>query len=219
MQTVSDQNVAKQVTEELRDAIYAGELKPGERLVERKLAARLGVSHIPVREALARLAEERLVEREPRRGARVARMTRADLDEITSLRIVLEQFVAERAQERWNDDARNRLETILDAMDAAEPGDTAEIFRQDRAFHETLSELAEHRLLSDMSTRLQGRIASFLLATTSELSADQQHAHTQSHRVIVDALASGDATHLREVIAHHIVEGAARIPLDDPDRE
>ena len=57
MQTVSAQNVAKQVTEELRDAIYAGELKPGERLVERKLAARLGVSHIPVREALARLAE------------------------------------------------------------------------------------------------------------------------------------------------------------------
>lgn len=219
MRTVSDQNVAEQVAGELRTAIYSGELGPGERLVERKLAASLGVSHIPVREALARLVEERLVEREPRRGARVARLTRTDLDEITSLRIVLEQFTAERVQDRWSKAARDRLDAIVEAMDAAGPGDTAEIFRQDRAFHQALADLAEHHLLSDLSARLQGRTAAFLLATTSELTADQQHDHAVSHRVIVDALAGGDPAVLREVIAQHINDGAARIPLPDDEPE
>ncbi len=119
MRTVSDRNIAEQVADELRAAIQSGELAPGERLVERTLADRLGVSHIPVREALTRLAEERLIVREPRRGARVAELTAQDLDEISSLRIVLEQFMALRVQERWNADAAARLESIVTAMGAA----------------------------------------------------------------------------------------------------
>lgn len=215
MRTVSDHNVAKQVTDELRDAIYSGEFGPGERLVERKLAASLGVSHIPVREALARLVEERLVDKQPRRVARVAMLSRTDLEEIASLRILLEQFIAERVQERWNADARARLEEILAAMDAAAPGDTAEVFRQDRAFHQTLAELAEHRLLSDMNARLQGRVAGFLRATTSALTENEQHLHVLSHQKIIDAIASGDRERVRAVIAEHIMQGADRIPLPE----
>src|SRR5690606_314708 len=111
MRTVSDQNIAEQVTDELRAAIHSGELAPGDRLVERKLAERLGVSHIPVREALTRLAEERLITREPRRGARVAALTAQDLEEIASLRTALEQFMAIRVQERWTDASAARLQT------------------------------------------------------------------------------------------------------------
>ncbi len=215
MRTVSDQNVARQVTDELRDAIYAGELKPGDRLVERKLAADLGVSHIPVREALARLIEEGLIEKEPRRGARVARLTPRDLEELTSMRIVLEQFVVERVITRWNPDARALLSAQLDEMASAAPGDTATLFRQDRAFHETLASLAEHGILSDVSTRLQGRVAAFILATTSELPADQQAAHVHSHQLIIDALDDGDLDAARAVVAEHITQGAARIRVDD----
>lgn len=215
MRTVSDQNIARQVTDELRDAIYAGELKPGDRLVERKLAADLGVSHIPVREALARLIEEGLVEKEPRRGARVARLTKRDLEEITSMRIVLEQFVIERVLPRWTPEARAELSSQLDDMAAAAPGDTATIFRQDRAFHESLANLAEHGILSDITTRLQGRIAAFILATTSELAVDQQAAHVHSHQLIIDALDEGDIERARTVVADHISAGAARIRTDD----
>lgn len=211
MRTVSDQNIAEQVADELRAAIHSGELAPGERLVERKLADRLGVSHIPVREALTRLAEERLIVREPRRGARVAELTASDLDDISSLRIVLEQFMAIRVQERWNADAAARLETIVSAMGAAAPGDVDEVLRQDRLFHETLAELAEHRFLDEVSAQLRGRIAGFIRAANAALDVDEQEEHVRSHQEIVDALASGDPDRVRTVVAGHITRAVERI--------
>ncbi|MFK3834585.1 GntR family transcriptional regulator [Microbacterium sp. NPDC087868] len=211
MRTVSDQNIAEQVADELRAAIHSGELAPGERLVERKLADRLGVSHIPVREALTRLAEERLIVREPRRGARVAELTASDLDDISSLRIVLEQFMAIRVQERWNADAAARLETIVTAMGAAAPGDVDEVLRQDRLFHETLAELAEHRFLDEVSAQLRGRIAGFIRAANAALDVDEQEEHVRSHQEIVDALASGDPDRVRTVVAEHITRAVERI--------
>ncbi|MFF7290999.1 GntR family transcriptional regulator [Microbacterium sp. NPDC008134] len=211
MRTVTDQNIAEQVADELRAAIHSGELAPGERLVERKLADRLGVSHIPVREALTRLAEERLIVREPRRGARVAELTASDLDDISSLRIVVEQFMAIRVQERWNADAATRLDAIVAAMGAASPGDIDEVLRQDRLFHETLAELAEHRFLDEISAQLRGRIAGFIRAANDALGVDEQDAHVRSHQEIVDALASGDPERVRTVVADHITRGARRI--------
>ena len=94
-------SVAGRVADQLRDLIRDGAYAPGARLVERAIARELGTSHIPVREALARLAEEGLVVRLPRRGARVAELSPRLLEEISSVRVVLEQFVCRRVLERW----------------------------------------------------------------------------------------------------------------------
>lgn len=211
MRTVLDQNLAEQVTDELRAAIHSGELTPGERLVERKLAGRLGVSHIPVREALTRLAEEGLIIREPRRGARVAQLTTRDLEEIASLRIVLEQFMALRVQERWTEASAQRLQHIITAMEAAEVGDMAEVLRQDRAFHEALAELSEHRFLTELSAQLRGRITGFITAANVALPATEQAEHVRSHREIMDAIASRDPDVARDVIAEHVKRAFERI--------
>lgn len=216
MRSVSDQNIAEQVADELRAAIHSGELAPGERLVERKLAARLGVSHIPLREALTRLAQERLVVREPRRGARVAALTARDLEEISSLRIVLEQFMAIRVQERWDAESAERLGAIVDAMSTAAPGDIAEVLRQDRLFHETLADLAEHRFLDEISSQLRGRIAGFLQAANAALDPAEQEEHVRSHQQIIDALASGDPERARTVIAEHVTRAVERIAPTAP---
>lgn len=217
MRTVSDQNIAEQVADELRTAIHSGELMPGERLVERKLAERLGVSHIPVREALTRLAEERLVVREPRRGAKVAELTDRDLEEISSLRIVLEQFMAIRVQERWNEASAQRLQDILAAMDAAPIGDMTEVLRQDRAFHEALAELSEHRFVTELNAQLRGRIAGFIQAANAALPPAEQAEHVRSHRLIYEAIASGDPEAAREAIAAHVTQAVDRIaPLTGP---
>lgn len=217
MRTVSDQNVAEQVTDELRAAIHSGELAPGDRLIERKLAEKLGVSHIPVREALTRLAEERLITREPRRGARVAGLTAQDLEEIASLRIVLEQFMAIRVQERWTAASAARLQEIISAMESAQVGDMAEILRQDRAFHEALADLSEHRFLTELSAQLRGRIAGFIRAANEALPEEEQADHVNSHRQIMDAIASGDPDAARNVIAEHVKRAFARIePLSEP---
>ncbi|WP_244632303.1 MULTISPECIES: GntR family transcriptional regulator [unclassified Microbacterium] len=216
VRSVSDQNIAEQVTDELRAAIHSGELAPGERLVERKLADRLGVSHIPVREALTRLAEERLITREPRRGARVAQLSAQDLEEISSLRIVLEQFMAIRVQERWNEESAARLGAIIQAMSDAAPGDIAEVLRQDRLFHETLADLAEHRFLDELSGQLRGRITGFIQAANSALDPTEQEEHVRSHQQIVDAIASGDPEQARAVIAEHVTRAVRRITPSVP---
>lgn len=217
MRSVSDQNIAEQVADELRSAIHSGELAPGERLVERRLAERLGVSHIPVREALTRLAQERLVVREPRRGARVAALTARDLEEISSLRIVLEQFMAIRVQERWDEESAARLGAVVQAMAAVPEGDIAELLRQDRLFHETLSELADHRFLDEVNSQLRGRIAGFLQAANSALDPAEQEEHVRSHQQIVDAIADGDPEAARAVIAEHVTRAVRRITPTDTD--
>lgn len=218
MRTVSDHNIAEQVTDELRAAIHSGELAPGDRLVERKLAERLGVSHIPVREALTRLAEERLITREPRRGARVAALTAQDLEEIASLRIVLEQFMAIRVQERWTEASAQRLQQIIDAMEAAEVGDMTEVLRQDRAFHEALAELSEHRFVTEINAQLRGRITGFISAANAALPPAEQAEHVRSHREIMDAIAGGDPDAARAVIAEHVKRAFERIePLAQSD--
>ena len=211
---VSDQNIADQVADELRNAIHSGELEPGERLVERKLAERLGVSHIPVREALAKLAEERLVERQPRRGARVAALTTEELAEISTLRIVLEQFVCQRVQERWNARSEAKLRRIVASMiEAAERGDGERMFALDRKFHEQLWELADHRLLMDMTSQLRGRINGFLRAANNALEPADRIAHAQAHGEIVDAIASGDLELARATMAKHVEIAVARISI------
>lgn len=211
MRSVSDQNIAEQVADQLRAAIHSGEFLPGERLVERRLAERLGVSHIPVREALTRLAEERLISHEPRRGARVAELTVGDLEEISSLRIVLEQFMVIRVQERWSETSAIRLETIVYAMESAAPGDMGEVLRLDREFHEALEELAEHRFLTEVTAQLRSRIAGFISAANAALAPADQAEHVQSHRFILEAIASGDPDAARAVIAEHVSRALDRI--------
>lgn len=212
MKNLSEQNIATKVIDELREAIQSGELEPGTRLVERKLAERLGVSHIPVREALAILTQERLVERQPRRGARVAALDAAEIAEITSLRIVLEQFVAVRVQERWDAKAEKQLTKIVDGMRrAANRGDADAMFGYDRQFHDALWQLSEHHLLVEVTARLRGRLTGFLRAANRMLPAEQLSEHAEAHAEIIHALASGDPAALKPVIADHIETAAVRI--------
>ena len=205
-------NLSQKVFERVREAILSGELAPGSRLVERRLAEDLDVSHIPVREALARLADEGLVDRNARRGSWVASLTVEELEEISSLRVVLEQFVAVRVQERWSSEAEEQLRAIVGAMQsAAALGDVEELRHQDRVFHETLWELAEHATLIELAARLRGRINSVLRAATLALSRDGLEAHAASHGELLDAIASGVPRRARRAMEVHITTATKRV--------
>jgi DNA-binding GntR family transcriptional regulator len=207
-----EKNLSQKVFERVREAIISGELAPGSRLVERRLAEELEVSHIPVREALARLADEGLVERNARRGSWVASLTLDELDEISSLRVVLEQFVVARVQERWTADAEKRLRVVVaDMLRAARAGDVDYVRHSDRIFHETLWELAEHGTLLELAARLRGRINSFVRAATLALSRDELEAHASSHVDLLDAIASGVPRQARRAMERHITVAAERV--------
>ena len=218
---ISAPGLAETIAERLRVAIQSGVYPPGTRLPERPLAAELGVSHIPVREALARLAEEGLVEREPRRGARVAALTARQLDEISSLRIVLEQFVARRVQLVWTPAIERRLRAVAREMvAAADRGDALRVVELDQRFHERLWQLAEHELLNELAAMVRRRVTSFLVSATRALPPADLREHALTHVALIEALASGEQARAEVETERHISLAAERIrrtlPPEDP---
>ena len=132
----------------LREEILSGVLAPGERLVEEHLTRRFGISRAPLREALRLLGQQGLVEHLPRRGARVARLSRTDVDELFSLRDVLERFVVETALPVKDKTDLRELEATLESMaSAAASGARFQEARAHCRFHVALAALAGHRQL------------------------------------------------------------------------
>jgi DNA-binding GntR family transcriptional regulator len=205
-------SVAARVADQLRDLIRDGAYPPGARLVERSIASELGTSHIPVREALARLAEEGLVVRLPRRGARVAELSPRMLEEISSVRVVLEQFVCRRVLERWTPAAQAELNRLARRMtSAAERGATKTVCELDVRFHETLWRLADHALLLEVAAGLRGRIESFLRAANAALAPEELRQHALAHVELVEVLASRDEQAVANAMRAHIELGARRV--------
>ncbi len=196
----------------LREAIINGKFPPGTRLVEQSLAQQLGISRIPVREAIQQLVDEGLVVKEPRRGAYVQSYSDAELEEVYSLRVVLEGFVIERVMANWSDQARAELQVIVDRMtQAAQAGDKKLVSDLDTKFHETLWELANHQILLEVVSSLRIRITHFLVKANAAISGDAVDAHVQSHQILLDCLNSGDVEAAKAKITEHILGGKRRI--------
>jgi DNA-binding GntR family transcriptional regulator len=207
-----DQNLADAVADRIRAAIWSGQYQPGDRLVERRLAHEFGISHIPLREALARLTEEGLVERLPRRGARVASLTPRMLEEVSSLRVVLEQFVVRRLKDRFTPEAYLELQGIVDRMvKAAEDHDLVRVHEIDQEFHQRLWELTDHALLVELAAQMRSRTSHFYRAAAASLGPDEVRRHADSHQQLLDVIASGDRRAAERAMQHHVEQAAKRI--------
>jgi DNA-binding GntR family transcriptional regulator len=212
LQPLPDQSLADAVADRLRDAIHRGEFQPGERLVERTLSDLYGVSHIPVREALTKLEDEGLVVRRPRRGARVAELTPANLAEVSSMRVLLEVFLVRRACERWSAQVERDLMHVVDRMAAAaRKGDAAGVLELDHRFHERLCRQADHSILLELVSHMRGRINGFLRATIQTLTPDELVAHAVKHRTLAQVIAAGDPDAAADAMRAHIQAAADRI--------
>ena len=127
---------AQHVVEGLRRALIAGELVPGDRVLQEEIAASLGVSLAPVREALAVLEQEGQVTYLPRRGYFVAELDLGEMREIYALRALLEERAARRALPLLDEDGMRRIELAArDCVDAAGGGDVAGELDANRRFH------------------------------------------------------------------------------------
>lgn len=207
-----------EVASRLRDAIRNGELPAGARLVEQETAERLGVSRVPVREAIQMLVDEGLVRKSPRRGAYVYVPTRKEIDEIASLRLVLEHLVVERAIERWNSEDEAVLRQIVTEMRRGmETGDYQRIYEQDVIYHHKLWEIADHEILLEIVSSLRSRISRVLyesavsVADAERGDPAQMYDHIHGHDVLIDILASGDVDAARQEMTNHIMRGKSRI--------
>ncbi len=193
----------------LRRAIVAGELRPGERVRQDEVAARLGVSLGPVREALAVLEQEGQVTYRPRRGYVVTELDLADLREIYALRALLEDRAARQALPQLDEDALQRIDLAArDCVDAAR-GDVAAELEANRRFHFGLLESPDQphtlrlvRLLWDSTETYR---AMYYNAPESRAEA------TDSHDRILAALRAGDADGLVAELGAHRERALARL--------
>lgn len=200
----------------LRRAIIVGELVPGQRLVESALAAQLNISRGPLREALQFLEQEGLVVTEPRRGRFVRSADKRTLEEVYTLRRVLEPFAAERALATWSDASRTRMQQALDRLaEASRSASLRMVAARDIEFHTTLIELADHQLLwRTWNDSIAGNLHLLLnLTTPTHQSLDEP---VGRHAVILDALVAGDGDALRRVIEGHIDDAQARSRIAFP---
>ena len=195
------------VLEALREAIFDGIFQPGDRLNESHIADQLNISRGPIREALRRLEEMELVIRSPGRGCFVKQYERKDIEELWTLRNVLEQFAIGLAcPVATKKDLRRLLEIVNKMHRAAEEKDQKKLLEFDLMVHEYLLELANHSLLKKTWQSLGVRIQRFLYLQPSIY--DKLDKVAQTHEPIVSALEAGDVAKAQEAIEQHISEVA-----------
>jgi len=207
MSAISRTVLREQVKDILLHRIASGDLKPGERLVETRIAAELGTSQAPVREALRDLELLRMVESEPFRGARVRAFGDAELIEVYPVRAVLEELAAREATKLLDGDV-TLLEREVEAMRAAAKRDDVNaLVRHDIAFHRLMVEAAGNVVLEQCwkSLGVEGRITISLYGTYVE-----PEEAAERHVPILEAIRSRKpAVAAREARKH--VESFARI--------
>jgi DNA-binding GntR family transcriptional regulator len=212
LQPLRTPSVVEGVVVAVREAITEGRYRPGEHLVERRVAAELGVSTIAVREAFSQLAEEGLVERRPRRGTHVTAMSYAALRDITRVRIAIEELVVELAIENWSSEAREDVQSIVDKMVAAvRRRDSDELFDLDNQFHEKFWQIAASETLLELAANLRGRIRRFLLAADKSLRPDELEVMIAAHQSWLDAVDSGDLDRAKDEARRQITVAFERI--------
>lgn len=209
---VEQRTLGDEAADRLRAAIRNGVLKPGTRLIERELAERLGMSRIPIREAIQHLVDEGLARKLPHRGAQVYVPTRDEIEEISSLRVVLERFVAERVIQRWQPYHEEQLRTIVNSMRlAARQQDSQEVYAQDYRFHLTLWQIAQHSMMFEVLSTLRARISRFLYEANGALTMAELDMHINGHDDLVDVLLSGQVVEAQDAFTRHVLGAKERI--------
>lgn len=203
--------LSEQVKDRLLQQIIEGDLPPGSRIVETKVAKEFGTSQAPVREALRALASLGLVEVRPHRGAWVRQPSPEELVEANEVRGVLEAFAAEQAARVIDDKCIRRLERLVDEMiELATVGDAHEQAVKNAEFHATIVDAADNDTLKRSWKLLEPFSQTYLTAAVPGV--DLMWLATR-HTELLDALRDRDPARAAEAARKHQDE-AARIKAD-----
>lgn len=181
--------LADEVVDSLREAIFAGQLSPGEPISEEALAKSLNVSRGPIREALSKLEHEGLVITRDNRRKFVARLSREDLEEVYSLRTVLELLAVRGAVRHAGPSELGEMQAIVDKMVAsvADGMNEKEAAELDINFHDALCRASKHKRLHQIWSELHQQIQIVLLSRNVANEDYREHV-VKSHQKILDAI-------------------------------
>jgi DNA-binding GntR family transcriptional regulator len=192
----------------LHAAIVAGELSPGERLVEEELAERLGESRNSVRGAILRLGHDGLVVRERNRGARVRRFTPEEAVEVLEARAALESLAAGYAAARRTEDEARELQALVEEMARLHhEGELLAMSERNALLHRRILEISRHRVARDLGARLHSQVVRFQFRTV--LAPGRPRKSLAEHERIVAAIAAGDRDAAERAMREHLGNVAA----------
>ncbi len=188
---------------QLRKAILTGKIKPGERLTEVKLGRILGTSRTPIREAIRMLEEDGLAIIVPGSGARVARMTVKDLQEVMEIRSALEQLSAGLAAQRSNAEEKEKIrEACNDFAKSTQAGDILVIAEADVRFHDLILAAAKNQKLGGILNSLADSIYRYRYEYIQD---DGHYEHLiEEHNEICGAIGRGDREAAEKAARNHI---------------
>lgn len=180
-------SLSQVVADELRRGILTGKRKAGDRLVEDRLSAELGVSRVPIREALRRLAAEGLVELQPRRGASVAAFSADVARDLVEVRAMLEGLNARLAARHRAPGIVAELRQVLaQGNAAAQAENVADLVRLNGEFHDKLAEAGRNSILWDIMRTLRERTSLVFAVNTRRRSQQDWDEHSRILAAVID---------------------------------
>jgi DNA-binding GntR family transcriptional regulator len=195
-------SLADKAYHEIRGLIVSLELAPGALIDERELIERLEIGRTPVREALRRLAHERLVEVYPRRGMFVTGVDVRELARLSEVRELLEPEAARLAAERATDTDREHLSLLMTELDAGLDAGGSELMDLDERIHRAVYRAAHNDLLEatlEQYYALALRIWSIALDRAHELEEA-----VEAHRALLEAIQAGDGERAADTMRAHV---------------
>ncbi|MGQ5652786.1 GntR family transcriptional regulator [Streptomyces sp. EKR5.2] len=201
---VTGQEGRRLVSTAIRRALSAGDLVPGQRLVEQELSESLHATRNCVREALQDLAADGLIELVPRRGARVRVVSVEEAIQITECRAALEGLCARRAAQHASAEQREGLREIGARMqEAVAGGDLSTYSALNRELHARIAEMSGQKVAGGLLDRLKGQMVRYQFRLA--LRPGRPAKSLPQHLAIIEAIVTGDG---------HAAEAAARAHLD-----
>lgn len=198
--------VANVATAQIRTAILTGELAPGTRVRQEALATRLAVSRSPVRQALAVLEREGLIQRDPRYGSIVAPLDAAFIRDLYEFRGAIERYVAATLAERPGSVSGQCRQIVTAGQKAVSSGDQSRLIELDLQFHTMLYDAVGNSVLSDIMRGQWAHIRRVMAATLRIAGYPPQV--WKEHSAILDAIEFNDPERARTLAGAHIDAGA-----------
>lgn len=199
--------VREQAFNRVRDAIITGQFPPGTRLIERELCEAMGVSRTSIREVLRRLEAEKLIEVGPRKGPIVARVTKAQAQEIYDIRAYLEGLLMRRFVEKASDRDIAMLEELSYRFaSVAGDGDVPRAVRVMSEFYEFISRVVEADVLQDILAQLTARVS--YLRATSMSEPGRMTNSIEEIAAMVDAVKTRNADAAERAAVDHVKSAA-----------
>jgi DNA-binding GntR family transcriptional regulator len=214
--TLAQTQLRRVVAEQLREAIHAGELKPGEWLRQEQVAQQFGVSQMPVREALQDLVAEGLVEHVPYRGIRVVEFSLADLVDLYAARAFLEGLAARYAAPNITPEQLAQLNDLNDEMERQRvKKDWSEYRQVNRRFHRLIYAASRHAYLIRTLDQMWNAFPTMMLgnfpATAARPIPQRGASDKQEHLEIIAALQTRNGVRAERLLRAHIEESGRRI--------